>query len=200
MIQFNLNFQKPIDQIYSEGFLPQRNQKNLWYFDSSCRSNLSKFSLSSENRRILKKTEIFRHSGLPRIDFQSSPSILKTCHQWASVLNWDFPINSIKNVFTNHIFNFFYQWFDQSNRPIAYSVCYSSNTISHIAYVFYDPQYSHQDLPIRLTLQTIIDSQQRNLKYCYLGRFDPTSRLGFYKRTLPGFEYFANNDWIKYNK
>ena len=44
-----------IEENYEHGLLPQRNTKNYWYSDSSCRSNLNDFSLSSENRRIIDK-------------------------------------------------------------------------------------------------------------------------------------------------
>lgn len=86
---------------------------------------------------------------------------------------------------------------NENNQEIAYSICYFDKNISHIAYVFYDPEYSHGNLPIRLVLQTIIDSQEANLNYCYLGRF--SSNTGFYKRNMPGFEYFKDNQWFQYN-
>lgn len=196
MPQFNLLFDESYENIYANGYLPQRNKKNLWYQESSSRSNLSLFSLSSENRRILKKTDDFNFTN--QLTF--SPLVQKDCYQWSKKLEWDFPSSSIKTVFKNHIFNYFYQWSNSKNEIVAYSVCYFSQDISHIAYVFYNPQYAHQDLPIRLTLQTIIDSHQKGLKYCYLGRFDPAAKQGFYKRTMPGFEYFVNGTWKEYNK
>lgn len=187
------------EENYQAGLLPQRNDKDFWYQDSSSRSNLSDFSLSSENRRIIGKTNIYRHQLIPLTDFRYSPLIQKTIYKWIKEIGWDFPISSVKTIFTNHIFNYVYVWLDQDDNAIAYSICYFSKTISHIAYVFYNPKLSHSNLPIRLSLQTIIDSHQQNLQYCYLGRFDPETKLGYYKRELPGFEYFKDNSWIKYN-
>jgi hypothetical protein len=89
-----------------------------------------------------------------------------------------------------------YIWKDENKNIIAYSICYFSKNISHIAYVFYNNNY--KNLPIRLVLQVIIDSHQQGLKFCYLGRFSPPD-VGYYKRTMPGLEYFANGDWIAYN-
>jgi arginyl-tRNA--protein-N-Asp/Glu arginylyltransferase len=174
---FNIKNNLSIEENYAQGLLPQRNT-NSFYSETSCRSNLSNFHLSSENRRILRKTENFTFQKIPifyNLDIQ------KQIYSWLKILKWDFPISSVKYVFTKHIFNYLYVW-KLNNQVVAYSVCYFSDTISHIAYVFYDSQYSHSDLPIRLVLQTIIDSHELNLKYCYLGRYSD------YKRNMPGFE------------
>ncbi len=188
---FNIqNSNKPEDN-YSSGLLPQRNRKNFWYFDSSCRSNLSQFQLSSENRRILKKTTNFSYTVTP---LPQKPD--KAIFSWTKELGWDFPNNSIKTIFQSHLFNTLYIW-QHNSQKIAYSVCYFDNTISHCAYVFYHPKYYHLDLPIRLVLQAIIDSQQQGLKFCYLGR-DHTHPGNFYKRNMPGYEYIKDKNWLKY--
>lgn len=182
---FNIKNNQPVEKNYQQGLLPQRNDSTSFYFESSCRSNLTKFLLSSENRRILRKTEQFTFK---RVPIFYNRDIQKQIFQWLKGLDWDFPISSVKTIFTNHIFNYLYVWkFDQ--KIVAYSICYFSDSISHIAYVFYDPQYSHSDLPIRLSLQAIIDSHQLGLKYCYLGRFSD------YKRNMPGFENFVGGQW-----
>ena len=199
MPQFNLNPKNSnIENNYQNGLLPQRNNRQFWYFDTSSRSNLKNFKLSSENRRIFNKTQDFTSSLIPLNPSFFTPEIQKLIFSWIKQLGWDFPTSSVKTIFTDHIFNYVYVWKNSLNQTVAYSVCYISDSISHIAYVFYDPQYSHGNLPIRLVLQTITDSHDKDLKYCYLGRF--SSETGFYKRNMPGFEYFQNNNWIKYEK
>lgn len=196
MPQYNFSNTNSPEINYPRGFLPQRNNRNLFYQDTSCRSDLTNFHLSSENRRILNKTADFTFTVTPLSQFSLSLNVQKQIFKWIKGLSWDFPINTVKLIFSKHIFNTLYIWKNLQNIIIAYSVCYFSPAISHIAYVFYDPQYSHTNFPIRLSLQVIIDSHQKGLKYCYLGRFSETT--GFYKRTLPGFEYFQNGQWIKY--
>jgi len=183
---FNINNTLTIEENYNLGLLPQRNLPGSFYQESSCRSNLTDFKLSSENRRILRKTENFTFQKVP---IYFNLEIQKQLFSWVKGLGWNFPISSVKTIFTKHIFNYLYTW-KLNDKIVAYSICYFSESISHIAYVFYDPQYSHSDLPIRLVLQTIIDSQQLGLKYCYLGRFSD------YKRNMPGFENFTNNQWL----
>lgn len=181
MAQYNLHLDQPIETNYNNGYLPQRNSADLFYQESSCRSNLANFILSSENRRIIRKTDQFTFTKIPLKDFSYTPEVQKQINQWIKQLGWDFPISSVKTIFTKHIFNYLYVW-KLDEKIVAYSICYFSESISHIAYVFYDPQYSHSDLPIRLVLQTIVDSRELGLKYCYLGRFSN------YKRNMPGFE------------
>jgi len=191
---YNIKNLDTIDNNYANGLLPQRNSPGVFYQDTSCRSNLADFLLDSENRRIIRKTDQYSFKTIPLSDFILTPEIQKQIHSWVKELGWDFPTSSIKTIFTRHIFNQINIWFlDQ--KPIAYLVCYSDNHISHAAYVFYDPSYSHNDLPIRIVLQFIIDCHQNNLKFAYLGRFSKTT--GYYKRTMPGFEYYNNQQWQK---
>lgn len=197
MAQFNIK-NNDIEKSYEQGLLPQRNNKDLFYQETSSRSNLSKFNLSSENRRILRKTEDFTFEIIPIEKFDFNIEVQKQCYHWIKELGWVFPASSIKNVFTNHIFNLIYVWKDDLGHIAAYGLVYKSNNISHIGYVFYNPELTHQNLPIRLVLQVIIDSHDQHLKYCYLGRFSEEN--GFYKRNMPGFEYFENNSWIEVNK
>jgi len=196
MPQYNLSNTNSPEINYQLGLLPQRNNQNLFYQDTSCRSDLTDFRLSSENRRILNKTADFTFIVTPLNQFSLNLNVQKQIFQWIKGLGWNFPINTIKLIFSKHIFNTLYLWKNSQNTIVAYSVCYFSPAISHIAYVFYDPVYSHTNLPIRLSLQVIIDSHQQGLKYCYLGRFSETT--GFYKRTMPGFEHFHNGQWLKY--
>jgi arginyl-tRNA--protein-N-Asp/Glu arginylyltransferase len=198
MTKYNIKNDNTIEDNYLLGLLPQRNNKNFWYQDTSSRSNLSLFILSSENRRIINKTQNYSYFVQPLSNFNYNPTVQKTIQNWLKQLGWDFPISSVKKIFTDHIFNCLYTWKNQQNEIIAYSICYFSNEISHIAYVFYNPEFGHNNLPIRLVLQTIIDSHDKKLKYCYLGRF--SQKTGYYKRNMPGFEYFEDNTWIQYDK
>ena len=199
---YNIQNNLSIGENYQNGLLPQRNLKNSFYQDEnfSSRCDLNLFQLSSENRRIFKKTEDFTFKKVLLSDFDYTPSVQKQLTVWVKKLGWTFPSSSIKTVFTDHIFNYLYICFDKNNQICAYSICYIDQEISHIAYVFYDPQYAHNDLPIRLSLQVVQDSFDTHLKYCYLGRFNPNTKLGFYKRNFPAFQYFTNGQWISYNK
>lgn len=199
---FNIKNSLSIEENYQQGLLPQRNQKNTFYQDEnySSRSNLNNLQFSSENRRILKKTADFSFQKILLSTFSAyTPEFQKKLYSWSKALGWGIPAPTIKTLFKDHIFNYLYVWTDENGTECAYSICYFSSNISHIAYVFYDPKYNHQDLPIRLSLQVINDSLDQKLNYCYLGRFNPETKLGYYKRNFPNFEYFKNGKWLKYN-
>ena len=102
---YNLTSNLSIEEIYEQGWLPQRNQAGYFYTDDncSCRSRLQNAQLSSENRRILKKTAHFSYKLLSLKDFNYTPALQKQLSTWTKTLNWNFPASSIKTVFTNHI-------------------------------------------------------------------------------------------------
>ncbi len=195
MADYNIPRTSNLCEMYSQGLLPQRNNKDFFYKDSSSRSDLKNFNLSSENRRVLNKTSQFSFKIFDIKDFKFDINVQKNCFKWSKIMNWDFPSSSIKNIFTNHIFNQVYVWSLQEE-VVAYALVLKTDNISHISYVFYNPQFSRNNLSIRLVLQVIIDSQKDNLDYCYLGRF--SSEVGFYKRNMPGFQYFQNDSWVNY--
>ncbi|MFZ2153243.1 MAG: hypothetical protein WAV41_04350 [Microgenomates group bacterium] len=195
MPKFNLSTSDSIEKNYERGLLPQRNNKDKFYFDSSSRSNLADFSLSSENKRIINKTENFAYKSLPLSSLNFDLFLQKQLYKWIKELDWSFPISSVKIIFNNHIFNHVDIWYDK-DIPIAYLISYIDKNITHAAYLFYDSKYSHGNLPIRIVLQFVIDSQKQDKKYCYLGRF--SKEIGFYKRNMPNFEYFKDNQWLKY--
>lgn len=195
MTKYNLVSELSLTETYAKGWLPQRNDKYKYYQESSCRSNLNNFKLSSENRRILRKISGFTYTRSILDKFNFSIDTKKQIYNWIKNLGWDFPISSVKTIFTSHIFNQLYIW-KLNNRVVAYSLCLFAENISHIGYVFYDPEFTHGDLPIGMVLQFIIDSHDQHLDFAYLGRF--SNSAGYYKRNLPGFEYFENNIWKKY--
>lgn len=192
-----LNFTSPLPaaSLYAQGYLPQRNRADLWYHDTSSRSNLADFNLSSENRRILKNTQQWLFKLSPITDFKLTPEAKKQIINWTRTLGWNFPPSSVKTVFQNHRFNYLYQWYLPHQPVTAYALSYQDPSICHIAYVFYDPSLQKSNLPIRLVLQAVIDSHDAGRQYCYLGGFNPQTKYGYYKRTMPGFEYFTGSNW-----
>ena len=132
---FNIKNNLSIEENYQQGLLPQRNQKNIFYQDDnySSRCNLNKFQLSSENRRIFKKTENFSYQIINLHDFKNyTPFFQKKLFDWSKKLDWGIPASTIKTLFQDHIFNRLYIWFDENKQECAYSLCYFSNNFSHI--------------------------------------------------------------------
>jgi hypothetical protein len=192
--------QSNLKDLYQQGFLPQKNDPYTFYQDSqnpSCRSNLINFSLSSENRRILKLSSQYSFHLLESKNLNYDFALQKKLKNWAKNMNWAISTSSIKTIFTNHLFNYFYLWTTQ-NQPSAYTALLKTPDFSQIAYVFYNPlNLELKNLPIRMVLQACIDAHQSKQSYCYLGTF---GQRGYYKRNMPGFEYYQKRKWIPYEK
>jgi len=202
----NLSFKKlkedksNLNNLYQEGFLPQRKDPETFYKNSnqpSSRSDLSFKNISSENRRILKHTDGFQYRLLPLVNLNYDHRLQKTLKNMAKDMDWDIKTASIKTIFTGHIFNHVYVW-KLKEEVVAYALIHQAVDFSHIAYVFYSPQENLKNLPVRMVLQTVIDSQKKGHKYCYLGTF--SQDRGYYKRNMPSFEYYSPTDWISYEK
>ena len=82
MPQYNIKT-TDIEKAYSLGLLPQRNDPHYFYQDTSSRSNLRNFILSSENRRIIKKTiVIIQLNFFKRLRFVLNMPIFKKKNLW----------------------------------------------------------------------------------------------------------------------
>jgi len=96
-----------VEKIYENGFLPIRSLASVYYLCRSVRVELSLFEPSSENRRILKKTEGISASLVPLSQFNYSVEVQKLCHDYAEKrLGKDvFPVPAIKSIFSGKIYN-----------------------------------------------------------------------------------------------
>jgi len=81
---YNIQNNLPLEENYQNGLLPQRNSKTSFYQDEnfSSRSDLSLYQLSSENRRIFKKTENFTFKKIPLSEFSYTPDLQKQIFHW----------------------------------------------------------------------------------------------------------------------
>ena len=96
-----------VEKIYSNGFLPIRSLQSVYYLSRNIRVDLNKFEISSENRRILKKTENFESDLIPLSEFTYTAEIQKFCKNYTEqkLGRGLFPAAAIKSIFTNKVFN-----------------------------------------------------------------------------------------------
>ncbi len=183
-----------LEKIYQKGFLPFRNNSWLFYLARSCRSNLKNFRLSSENKRIIKKTQGFDFKIISLNKFDFNFNVQKQCKDWSKSRGWKISITSIKNLFQGDFFNLcqLVKEKDQS-QTAAYSIIKEEENFVHWAYVFMNPNYQNSNLVIRMGLEIIRWAQPRK-KFVYLGTCYGKSN---YKRNYPGFEFFNGIFWSK---
>lgn len=184
-----------LEMIYQAGFLPFRHQKDWFYLARSSRCRLADFSLSSENRRILKKTTSFYFKSFFSEKFDYSPLVQKRCKQWSRERGWQISTRSLKYLFSGQFFNQIWVWYDQEKgkEPVGYQVFYWGKEFAHGAHLFFHPDYQRRYLVIRMILESIIKAHKEKKKFYYLGTC--YGKTGFYKRSFPGFEFFNGFNW-----
>lgn len=186
-----------IDHFLEMGFLPTRTlDHNRFYMGRSVRVNLNQFSLSSENRRILNKTESVSYEKIPITNFVYNYHIQKFCKDYFDNRfgHGKMSASAIKRIFTNSWNNYVYVFKDNDkDKIIGYVAHFENEKCDHYAYPFYDLDYFKQNLGARMILTAIMDAANAHKQYVYLGTLYEASAL--YKSEFEGFEWWNGNDW-----
>ncbi len=165
---------------YNEGFVFTR-AKGEFYQNNSVRIDLSRFELSSENRRILKKVDLtLTPKPLPLSDYNWK--IGKMAKDFYDARDAKFSANKIKELLTTeHNFNVLFDY------GVGYCICYMNEEILHYCYPFYESE--NKDTGMNMMLRAIIYAKEKGLKYIYLGSYN------VYKMQFEGVEVFKDGGW-----
>ncbi len=185
-----------LEKIYENGFLPIRNLPGVYYLSRSVRVKLADFEPSSENRRILKKTESFESDIVPLSEFNYTPEIQKFCKNYADdkLGKGLFTAPAIKTIFTGKVFNYLFVFKEiKTQKPVGYAVCFVSSNLLQYAHAFYDLTYYKDNLGARMMLEAIIWAKKSGKKFAYLGTCYEENAL--YKTEFKGMEFFNGFSW-----
>jgi leucyl-tRNA---protein transferase len=199
-----------ITQMYNQGYVLTRVSKGNMIQTRSLRIDLSKFELSSENRRILRKNEdlILKFENLPLENY--SWEIHKLGKEFYTTKFGDGTMSAqkIKEMFNEvdksnmngafvfEIPNSKTQISDQptsGQNPVGYCLVYTNQEITHYAYPFYDLTIpKEQSLGLAMMMKAIIWAKDNGKKYMYLGSIvEPESK---YKLQFSGLEWWDNDN------
>lgn len=184
------------EKVYESGFLPIRNLPNVYYLSRNIRINLDEFELSSENRRILKKTEDFESDLIPLSEFAYNFEVQKFCKNYTEqkLGKGLFSTVAIKSVFTNKIFNYVFIFKEiTTQKLVGYAVCFISGKLLQYAHAFYDLTYFQENLGARMMLEAVLWAKKSGKKYVYLGTCYEKNAL--YKTGFKGVEFFNGFKW-----
>lgn len=184
------------ENIYGAGFLPIRSLPGIYYLSRSLRINLAAFELSSENRRILKKTDCFESDLMPLSEFVYRPKIQKFCKDYMRQKfgKGSMTAAGIRKIFTGITFNYIFVWKErETQKEIGYAVCFVSSKIVQYAHAFYDLKYFQQSLGGRMMLEAVNWAKESKKEYLYLGTCYEESAL--YKTEFKGVEFFNGFRW-----
>lgn len=189
-----------LDVLYEKGFLPYTGDtkvRNTYYMARSCRIDLEKFNISSENRRIQKKFlhESFIKNKSPAADYLGNDIFINFCLEYFSKQHGDgifskerlqFVLGFSKEV--NVI-----KYTDKQNCVKAYIIEVECGNSSQYWFSFYDIDLAQQSFGIWLMLDCIIDAKEKKLKHFYLGTVYGEKAL--YKTNFNALQYWDGNAW-----
>ena len=184
---------------YADGFVFTRRGKGEMDQTRSVRIDLAKFELSSENRRVLKKTDEIAlvTIPLPYLDYHWSIGKLAKDFYTTKFGNGTFSANKVKEVVTdadNSNFNLLFKY-THNEEAIGYSICYTNKDILHYSYPFYELTNVSQftNIGIGMMTKAIVWAKDNGKKYVYLGSAQrPTDT---YKFQFSGAEWFDGERW-----
>jgi arginyl-tRNA--protein-N-Asp/Glu arginylyltransferase len=196
-----------VNKLYNEGYLFGRVDKGVMDQTRSIRINLLKFDLSSENRRIMKKTEGLEvtNKGLPYFSYDWSIGKLGKDFYDIKFGEKTFSANKIKELLTDQKkSNFNKVLLYKPNRKITslavspeeiigYAICRETNEILHYCYPFYKLNAEIPNLGLGMMLRAILWAQEVNKDYIYLGSAQRPSDT--YKLQFAGIEWFDGKEW-----
>ncbi len=199
---------KNIETYYNEGYVFTRIGKGAMDQTRSARIDLSKFELTSENRRILKKVEnvSIAAASIPYVAYDWT--IGKMAKDFYEARDAEFSANKIKELLTNKEKSNFTTLFifteasgaqaealasssTTQQSPAGYAISYESKNILHYSYPFYSGE--NKDLGLGMMLKTILWAKEQGKKYIYLGSLQRPSDT--YKLQLSGIEWFDGSAW-----
>lgn len=184
------------EKIYENGFLPMRHLKDVYYLSRSLRVNLNLFEPTSENRRILKKTENYSFEMISLSDFKYDLSVQRLCKSYSEekIGKGIIRTSSIEAVFTNGIFNKVFVFKERVSRVVVgYAVCFVSDSLLHYAHSFYDLKHYQDNLGMGMMLSAIVWAKENQKKYGYLGTCYEEKAL--YKTEFKEGEFFNGFKW-----
>jgi len=177
-----------ISKMYGRGYVFTRLGRGVMHQTRSVRIDLSRFELSSENRRILKKVGdiVMEEIVLPYPAY--SWEIGKMAKDFYESRDAEFSANKIKEIITTpHSFNTLLKY-----SSLGYAICFKNEEIFHYSYPFYAPD-APKDMGLGMMIKAIAAAKEKGLKYFYLGSLQRPGDV--YKLQFSGMEWFDGKEW-----
>ncbi len=187
-----------INSLYDQGFLFGRNGKGAMYQTRSLRIDLSKFELTSENKRVLKKIKDIKINinTIPYIEYNWQIGKIAKDFYDTKFAKGIFSANKIKELLTDEEKSNFNSLFiySLSKEMLGCAICYSNSDIMHYSYPFYKlGANTLSNIGMGMMIEAIREAKKRGLKYAYLG--SAKDQKAKYKLQFKGLEWFDGEKW-----
>ena len=186
-----------IENEYEKGFLFGRIGKGVVDQTRSVRIDLDLFDLTSENRRVLKKTDglLISNTGIPYQKYDWTIGKLAKDFYDTKFGEKTFSANKTKELLTDQTRSNFNKLltFSFAENIVGYAICFNTENILHYCYPFYDLNSTLPNLGMGMMLRAVLWAKETNKKYIYLGS---AQRPGdTYKLQFEGLEWFDGKTW-----
>jgi len=188
--------EKNIEAMYARGYVFTRLGKGAMTQTRSLRIGLDKFELSSENRRVLRKTEdiILSALALPHPHYDWRIHKLGVEFYSAKFGQGTFSANKIKELLTSPESNFnLLLAYKLQEREIGYCICADAGKFLHYSYPFYSLAEETPNIGIGMMTKAIVYAKENHKKYFYLGSAQNAAAI--YKLQFAGLEWFDGKEW-----
>jgi arginyl-tRNA--protein-N-Asp/Glu arginylyltransferase len=188
----------PLEEIYEKGYLPYSGAAGLqdvFYMSRSARIILSRFALTSENRRIAKKFDSqFKTERITSSTFIPTEAFWSLCLGYFAHKHGEraMPRARLETILKSGLISTVVVYTNGLN-PIAYVLEVEDGSIGHFWFSFYDLSYDKQSLGLWLMLDCIREAQARGVLYYYLGTV--YGEKGFYKLNFEPLEWWDGKEW-----
>lgn len=190
--------EEEIEISYLNGFLFTRKDKGIMNQTRSIRINLDNFSLSSENKRVLKKVEklILEKKSLPLEKYHWTIGKMAKDFYETKFGSGVMSAVKIKEMLSDPLksnFNLLLTYLDTDDKEIGYTICFESDSFLHYCYPFYKLDAKFKNIGMGMMIKAIQKAKEENKKYIYIGSFQrPTDT---YKLQFKGIEWFDGREW-----
>ena len=186
-----------LNALYEKGYLFGRIDKGVMDQTRSLRIDLWQFELSSENRRIMKKTEGLEISNkaLPYFSYDWTIGKLGKDFYDTKFGEKTFSANKIKELLTDRAKTNFNKLliYKAEDKTVGYAICFETGEMLHYCYPFYDLQATIPNLGLGMMLRAILWAKETNKRYIYLGSAQRPTDV--YKLQFEGLEWFDGKEW-----
>jgi len=189
---------KNIESLHNKGYLFTRIGLGVMNKTRSFRIDLDDFEMSSENRRIERKSDdlILETATIPYKEYSWQIAKLGKDFYEKKFGDKTFSANKIKELLTSEKtnFNFLLIYKDkETKKPLAYVICKETENIIHYSYPFYIQDEKRSSRGLGMMILAIQYAKNNGKKYIYLGSLQrPTDT---YKLQFQGGEWFDGQKW-----
>ncbi|QQR93218.1 hypothetical protein IPJ91_02030 [bacterium] len=188
-----VTYQHDATDMYDKGFKYTRKAHGLMQSTKLLRIDLSKFTFTSENRRILAKfpdTEM----NLIKLPYQSYDYSLGKWMKDFYLTKFGenlFSVQVIKKLFQGQLNMNSLILFTNANKIAGMCLCFENTEILHYAYPFYEQGLVNTSFGMFMMTSSIKLAHQTKRKYFYLGSY--SSKKDNYKLQFKGLEWWNPN-------